>query len=122
MWYREHIGGNRIRSWTHGGEQNGNDPDHAAAWDHDHEARLGDAAVSGCEAARLGGQGNEVGPGSGGYLVLKRPWPAMLRGIYNDDKRYRETYWSKYGEVSSPATARGSTRTATSGYSAASTT
>jgi acetyl-CoA synthetase len=44
-------------------------------------------------------QGNEVGPGSGGYLVLKRPWPAMLRGIYKDDPRYRDTYWSKYGDV-----------------------
>ena len=52
----------------------------------------------GVEAAVFDEQGNEVGPGSGGYLVLKRPWPAMLRGIYNDDKRYRETYWSKYGE------------------------
>ncbi|MFL5949723.1 MAG: AMP-binding enzyme, partial [Gaiellaceae bacterium] len=44
-------------------------------------------------------QGNEVGPGAGGYLVLRRPWPAMLRGIYKDDERYRETYWSKYGDV-----------------------
>ena len=31
--------------------------------------------------------------------MLKRPWPAMLRGIYNDDERYRETYWSRYGDV-----------------------
>jgi acetyl-CoA synthetase len=44
-------------------------------------------------------QGNEVGPGGGGYLVLKRPWPAMLRGIFGDDARYRETYWSKYDGV-----------------------
>jgi acetyl-CoA synthetase len=44
-------------------------------------------------------QGNEVGPGGGGYLVLKRPWPAMLRGIYKDDARYRDTYWSKYPDV-----------------------
>jgi acetyl-CoA synthetase len=43
--------------------------------------------------------GEEVGPGGGGYLVLKRPWPAMLRGIFKDDKRYRETYWSKYENV-----------------------
>ena len=43
--------------------------------------------------------GEEVGPGGGGYLVLKRPWPAMLRGIYGDDARYKETYWSKYGDV-----------------------
>jgi acetyl-CoA synthetase len=53
----------------------------------------------GIEAAVYDEQGNEVGPGGGGYLVLKRPWPAMLRGIYKDDKRYRETYWSKYGDV-----------------------
>ena len=41
--------------------------------------------------------GNEVGPGGGGYLVLKRPWPAMLRGIYGDDARYRATYWERFG-------------------------
>ncbi len=39
--------------------------------------------------------GEEVGPGGGGYLVLKRPWPAMLRGIFGDDARYRQTYWSR---------------------------
>jgi acetyl-CoA synthetase len=44
-------------------------------------------------------QGNEVGPGGGGYLVLKSPWPAMLRGIFHDDKRYKETYWSRFDGV-----------------------
>ncbi len=34
--------------------------------------------------------------GGAGYVVLKRPWPAMLRTIYGDDKRYEETYWSKF--------------------------
>ena len=34
--------------------------------------------------------------GGGGYLVLKRPWPAMLRGIYGDPERYRETYWRRF--------------------------
>jgi acetyl-CoA synthetase len=53
----------------------------------------------GVEAAVYSESGEEVGPGGGGYLVLKRPWPAMLRGIYKDDARYRETYWSKYGDV-----------------------
>ena len=53
----------------------------------------------GIEAAVYNEAGEEVGPGGGGYLVLKRPWPAMLRGIYGDDARYRETYWSKYGDV-----------------------
>ncbi len=53
----------------------------------------------GVEAAIFNEAGEEVGPGGGGYLVLKRPWPSMLRGIYGDDARYRETYWSKYPGV-----------------------
>jgi acetyl-CoA synthetase len=40
--------------------------------------------------------GQSVPLGSGGYLVLERPWPAMLRGIYGDPKRYEQTYWSRY--------------------------
>jgi len=40
--------------------------------------------------------GNSVPLGGGGYLVLDRPWPAMLRGIYGDPERYRETYWTRY--------------------------
>jgi acetyl-CoA synthetase len=42
--------------------------------------------------------GNPVGKGGGGYLVLKRPAPAMFRTILNDDARYRETYFAKYGD------------------------
>ncbi len=53
----------------------------------------------GVEAAVYDEQGNEVGPGGGGYLVLKKSWPAMLRGIYHDDARYKETYWSRFGDV-----------------------
>jgi acetyl-CoA synthetase len=53
----------------------------------------------GVDAAVYDDQGNEVGPGAGGYLVLRRPWPAMLRGIYKDPERYRETYWSRYENV-----------------------
>ena len=34
--------------------------------------------------------------GSGGYLVLTEPWPAMLRTIWGDDERYKETYWSRF--------------------------
>jgi acetyl-CoA synthetase len=40
--------------------------------------------------------GESVPLGGGGYLVLKRPWPAMLRGIYGDPERYRQTYWSRF--------------------------
>jgi acetyl-CoA synthetase len=53
----------------------------------------------GVEAAVLNDRGEEVGPGGGGYLVLKRPWPAMLRGIYGDDARYRATYWERFPGV-----------------------
>ncbi|MGH9404942.1 MAG: acetate--CoA ligase [Terriglobia bacterium] len=41
-------------------------------------------------------QGQPVGPGSGGYLLLTRPWPAMFRTIYRDPERYERQYWSKY--------------------------
>jgi acetyl-CoA synthetase len=41
-------------------------------------------------------EGNSVPLGRGGYLVLTRPWPSMLRGIYGDPERYKETYWSRY--------------------------
>jgi acetyl-CoA synthetase len=40
--------------------------------------------------------GEPVPLGGGGYLVLTRPWPAMLRGIYGDPERYRATYWSRF--------------------------
>ncbi|HWH05618.1 MAG TPA: acetate--CoA ligase, partial [Gaiellaceae bacterium] len=53
----------------------------------------------GIDAAVYDERGNEVGPGGGGYLVLKRPWPAMLRGIYRAHDRYVDTYWSKYEGV-----------------------
>ncbi|HEX3668872.1 MAG TPA: acetate--CoA ligase [Acidimicrobiia bacterium] len=41
-------------------------------------------------------QGNPVPIPGGGYLVLTRPWPAMLRGIWGDPERYRDTYWSRF--------------------------
>jgi acetyl-CoA synthetase len=40
--------------------------------------------------------GNSVGIPGGGYLVLTQPWPSMLRGIWGDPERYRETYWSRF--------------------------
>jgi acetyl-CoA synthetase len=53
----------------------------------------------GIEAAVYNDQGEEVGPGAGGYLVIKTPWPAMLRGIFGDPDRYQETYWSRFPGV-----------------------
>jgi acetyl-CoA synthetase len=40
--------------------------------------------------------GTPVGPGGGGYLVLSKPWPSMLRTIYGDPERYVQNYWSRY--------------------------
>jgi acetyl-CoA synthetase len=40
-------------------------------------------------------RGQPVEPGAGGWLVIKHPWPGMLRGIWGDDQRYKEQYWSK---------------------------
>jgi len=44
-------------------------------------------------------QGQPVKAGEGGYLVLTRPWPAMLRGIYRDPDRYVKQYWSRFPGV-----------------------
>src|SRR5512139_136412 len=41
-------------------------------------------------------EGEPVNDGDEGYLVLKKPWPAMLRTIYGDNERYVQQYWSKY--------------------------
>jgi acetyl-CoA synthetase len=53
----------------------------------------------GVDAAVYDESGSEVGPGGGGYLVLRRPWPAMTRGIFGDPERFQETYWSRYPGV-----------------------
>jgi acetyl-CoA synthetase len=52
----------------------------------------------GLKADVLDEKGDPVPPGAGGYLVIKRPWPAMLRTLYKDPDRYVETYWSRYAE------------------------
>ncbi len=43
--------------------------------------------------------GQSVPPNAGGYLVIKRPWPAMLRTIYGDPERYKQQYWSEIPDV-----------------------
>jgi acetyl-CoA synthetase len=94
MWYREHIGGGRV-------------PVVDTWWQTETGMILitplpgittlkpGSATkpFPGLEAAVLDDDGKEVGPGAGGYLAIKRPYPAMLRGIFKDPDRYVETYW-----------------------------
>ncbi len=52
----------------------------------------------GIDASVVDEEGRDVPLGGGGYVVVKKPWPGMLRGIYGDDERYKETYWRKYGD------------------------
>ena len=52
--------------------------------------------LPGVEADVVDEEGNSVPPGGGGFLVLNKPWPHMLRGIYGNDERYKETYWSQF--------------------------
>jgi acetyl-CoA synthetase len=42
------------------------------------------------------GEGKSVGEVGGGFLTLNEPWPSMLRGIWGDEQRYRDTYWSRF--------------------------
>jgi acetyl-CoA synthetase len=51
----------------------------------------------GISAAVVDEDGNEVPPGTGGFLVIKRPWPGMFRTLFGDDERYVDAYFSKFG-------------------------
>ncbi|HTK16872.1 MAG TPA: acetate--CoA ligase [Acidimicrobiia bacterium] len=53
-------------------------------------------ALPGIQAGIVDDAGAAVGVPGGGYLTLDRPWPSMLRGIWGDPERYRETYWSRF--------------------------
>ncbi|HZI98137.1 MAG TPA: acetate--CoA ligase [Actinomycetales bacterium] len=65
------------------------------------EAKPGSAQtpLPGVSADVLDDEGTPVPDGGGGYLVLTEPWPGMLRGIWGDDERYRETYWSRFASM-----------------------
>jgi acetyl-CoA synthetase len=53
-------------------------------------------ALPGVSSEVVDDEGNAVGNGRGGYLVLTKPWPAMLRTLWGDDERFKETYWSRF--------------------------
>ncbi|MEE8419812.1 MAG: acetate--CoA ligase, partial [Dehalococcoidales bacterium] len=52
--------------------------------------------LPGVDASVVDADGNEMPPGETGLLIIKKPWPGMLQEIYEDPKRYREAYWSRY--------------------------
>jgi len=97
MWYREHVGGDRapvVDTWW----QTETGMILITPLPGVTTTKPGSATrpFPGVEAGVVDDSGRDVGPGGGGYLVLKRPWPAMTRGIFGDDARFRETYWERF--------------------------
>jgi len=96
IWYNENIGGSRcpiVDTWWQtetGGIMISPLPGVTVT-------KPGSATfpIPGIGAELVDEQGEHVGKG-GGYLTLTKPWPGMLRGIWGDQKRYRETYWSRF--------------------------
>ncbi|MDA4895527.1 acetate--CoA ligase [Streptomyces sp. MS2A] len=97
MWYREVIGGNRtpiVDTWWQtetGAIMVSPLPGITAA-------KPGSAQVPlpGISIDVVDESGAEVGNGNGGLLVITEPWPSMLRGIWGDPERFKETYWEKF--------------------------
>jgi acetyl-CoA synthetase len=100
MWYREHIGANRcpiVDTWWQtetGGIMITPLPGIT-------ETKPGSATVPfpGISAAVLTAEGDEAGAG---YLAITRPWPGMLRTIWGDDERFRQTYWARWEGIYFP--------------------
>ncbi|MDX6299594.1 MAG: acetyl-CoA synthetase [Nocardioidaceae bacterium] len=97
MWYREVIGGDRcpvVDTWwqTETGQLMISPLPGVTS------GKPGSAmkALPGISAAVVDDTGKPVEKGSGGYLVLTEPWPAMLRTIWGDDQRFKDTYWSRF--------------------------
>ena len=72
------------------------DHDHPAPRRRHHQARLGDDSLPRHQRRAGGLAGQADARTGGGFLTLTEPWPGMLRTIYGDDQRYRETYWSRF--------------------------
>jgi acetyl-CoA synthetase len=96
MWYREHIGHNHcpiVDTWwqTETGAIMISPVPGAVP------AKPGSATrpLPGIVADVVDRQGNSVGANQGGFLVIKQPWPAMLRTIHGDPERYKKQYWSE---------------------------
>jgi acetyl-CoA synthetase len=98
MWYRRVIGGDRcpiVDTWwqTETGAMMISPLPGVTA------AKPGSAmkALPGISVDVVDESGASVPDGGGGLLVLTEPWPSMLRGIWGDDARFRDTYWSRFG-------------------------
>jgi acetyl-CoA synthetase len=97
MWYRETIGGGRmpvVDTWW----QTETGMIMISPLPGVTTVKPGSATkpFPGVDAAVVDERGEEVPNGQGGYLVLRKPWPAMLRGLYKEHDRYVDTYWSRF--------------------------
>jgi acetyl-CoA synthetase len=97
MWYRRVIGGDRtpiVDTWW----QTETGAIMISPLPGVTEAKPGSAQVPlpGIAADVVDDEAHPVPNGGGGYLVLTEPWPAMLRGIWGDQQRYADTYWSRF--------------------------
>jgi acetyl-CoA synthetase len=97
VWYREHIGGSRcpvVDTWW----QTETGAIMISPLPGVTHAKPGAAMrpLPGVVADVVDDQGNSVPDGGGGFLVVREPWPSMLRTIWGDDQRYIDTYWSRF--------------------------
>ena len=100
MWYHEHIGGGRcpiVDTWW----QTETGAIMISPLPGALPTKPGSATkpLPGVAAEVVDKQGNPVPANQGGFLVIKRPWPSMMRTIYGDDARFKETYWSNYAGI-----------------------
>ncbi|HHB76190.1 MAG TPA: acetyl-coenzyme A synthetase, partial [Desulfobulbus sp.] len=58
--------------------------------------------LPGVDATIFDEEGNEAGVNEGGHLVIRRPWPGMLRGVFGDPERFKKTYFSRYENIYDP--------------------
>jgi len=97
MWYREVIGSNLtpiVDTWWQ--TETGSIMVSALAGLTETKPGSAQVAVPGITIDVLDDDGLHVGHGNGGLLVVTKPWPAMLRGIWGDPERFKETYWDKF--------------------------
>ncbi|GAB2773278.1 acetate--CoA ligase [Streptomyces daliensis] len=97
VWYRHHIGGDRtpvVDTWWQ--TETGGIMISPLPGVTDTKPGSAQIPLPGIAATVVDDDANEVPDGGGGYLVLTEPWPSMLRTIWGDDKRFLDTYWSRF--------------------------
>ncbi|MDA2808227.1 acetate--CoA ligase [Nocardiopsis suaedae] len=96
-WYRKNIGGDRtpvVDTWW----QTETGAIMVSPLPGVHSGKPGAAMrpLPGIAADVVDDKGESVPPGGGGFIVVREPWPSMLRGIWGDPERYKDTYWSRF--------------------------